>query len=156
VKQDSVYAVSGGAVYSAIQAIPSSPPVPSIPKTYLGSNILNATANWASTSGCGALIFNDIIWLTICAKSNTNMNLDTDLQIGTLNPTYIPLPFQLLTFTVMLNPEISTNPEWVAPHGLTGYISSSNGDVFLRHQMGITLPPDVDLIGSAVYINYSV
>jgi hypothetical protein len=82
------------------------------------------------------------------------MNLETDLQIGTLNSTYIPLPFQLVTFTIMLNPEISTNPEWAAQYGLTGYVSS-NGDVFLRRQMGISIPPDVDLIGSAVYFNYS-
>jgi hypothetical protein len=84
------------------------------------------------------------------------MNLETDLQIGTLNSTYIPLPFQLLTFTIMLNPESSTNPDWVAQYSLTGYISSSNGDVFLRRQMGISIPPEVDIIGSAVYINYSV
>jgi hypothetical protein len=147
-------AVSSGAVYNAIQAIPKPPNV------VYNSAGMTYTSTWTGASN--ALILGDVITLSIqITKQSTDVSLNSgDVQIGTLG-SGVPRPMRITLFTLIPNPLYAS--DWFDGVNLTGYIfpndilNNKNGEVFICRHPGITISGSQRrFVGSATWIQRTI
>jgi hypothetical protein len=131
--------VSGGAVYSAIQAIPSG-----------GMNVIKADSRWFDCTGCGQvdnmsstayIIHNKFVHLDMEIRPNQNIPLTNAVHIASIHTGHLPAPPNVANKYVpfVWIAKGPASPTWLTCGFLYGFIDYS-GRIFIGHMPDFTLP----------------